>query len=85
MGQAAFDKPVVVCLPDASAPTELHNPREAIAAMARQGFGGFAMHHDVWVTAFTLLTRAALEPTPQNLRVAQTALEVLASQAVTRH
>lgn len=88
MRHVAFDKPVVVCLSDAAgaaAPAELRTPREAIAAMTRQGFGGYAMHHEAWAKAFTLLTRAALDPTPENLRVAQYALEVLASRTATRH
>jgi hypothetical protein len=43
------------------------------------------MANDLWRTAFSLLTRATLDPTPQNVRVAQLALEVLASKNATRH
>ena len=85
MAQSTCDKPVMVCLSDAKSPAELHTPEEAIAAMAGQRFGVGGTQDAVWMTALTLLTRAALDPTPQNYRVAQCALEVLTVRAAPGH
>ena len=88
MGRAAFDKPVTVYLPEAkggSRHAEVRDPREALTAMTQHGLGGYDMGSSVWTATFSLVTKAALNPTPQNLRAAQVALEVLASELVTRH
>lgn len=88
MGRAAFDKPVTVYLPEVTGGqrlVEVHDAREAISALTQHGLGGYDMGNSVWTSAFSLVTKAALEPTPQNLRVAQLALEVLASEVATRH
>jgi hypothetical protein len=88
MSGTAFDKPVVLCLADTAgtlAHAELHDPSEAIAAMSRPGLDGFSTDPHVWTTTLMLLARADSDPTPQNLRVAQLALEVLASEVAMRH
>jgi hypothetical protein len=66
-------------------PTELHNAREAITAMTKQGLGGYDMRDHLWSNAFTLLTRAVLDPSAQNLGAARIAVEVLGSRRQTRH
>jgi hypothetical protein len=88
MARTAFDKPVVVYFPErhgGSVRAEVHDTREAIALMTKHRLGGYDLDGEVWATTFSLLTRAALHPTPQNIRVAQLALEVLASETATRH
>ena len=81
MAGTDFDEPVVVFLRDAEFPwTVLHSPCEAISAMRKRGLGSYAATTDLWATTFTLLTRALLEPTPQNRGVARIAVEVLASR-----
>ncbi len=88
MSAAPFDKPVVLLLPygaGGQVRTEIRTPREAIAAMARDGLGEFKIGNATWSTAFSLLTRAVLDPTPNNLEAARTALEALAAQAATHH
>ena len=53
--------------------------------MTRHGLGGYDVTGATWRSTFTLLIRASLEPTLQNLGAARVALEVLASEVSTRH
>jgi hypothetical protein len=88
MDSGAFDKPAMVNLRDAHGGhfyAEVHNPREAVAAMEQHALGKSAVGSDLWTMAFTLLTRAVEDSTLQNRRVAQVALEVLAAYTATRH
>ena len=87
MRQGVFDTPVVVLLPErgSSVRMEVRTPRDAIAAMTRHGLGAYDVTGETWRSTFTLLVRASLDPTLQNLGAARIALEVLASEVSTRH
>jgi len=86
MAGTDFEEPVVVYLQHAEFPWKvLHSACDAIWAMTKGGFGGYATSTDLWATTFTLLTRAVLDPTPPNLGVARIAVEVLSSHEATRH
>jgi hypothetical protein len=77
----SFTTPVVVQLPEAKGGprvAEIRNSRDGIAAMSRDGLGGYDLKDALWVKTFDLLTRATLHPTPQNTEAARAALVRLA-------
>ena len=85
---ARFSRPVIVRLPGAKGGARtvaITNPRDAIAAMTRDGLGGYDVKNSAWTGAFHLLTQAALAPTRENMDAAQEALEALAASHAARH
>ncbi len=77
----SFSTPVMVQLPEARGGprvAEIRNTRDGIAAMSRDGLGGYDLKDSLWVATFDLLTRATLQPTPENTEAARQALVRLA-------
>jgi hypothetical protein len=77
----SFNTPVMVQLPEAKGGprvAEIRNSRDGIAAMSRDGLGGYDLKDALWVSTFDLLTRATLHPTPENTEAARSALARLA-------
>jgi hypothetical protein len=46
--------------------------------MSRDGLGGYDLKDSLWMATFDLLTRATLDPTPENTEAAREALVRLA-------
>jgi hypothetical protein len=77
----SFSTPVVVQLPetkDGPRVAEILNSRQGIAAMSRDGLGGYDLKDSLWVSTFDLLTKATLHPTPETIEAAREALVRLA-------
>jgi hypothetical protein len=77
----SFSKPVVVQLPEAKGGpriAEILDSRQGIAAMSRDGLGGYDLKDSLWVSTFDLLTKATLHPTPETIEAAREALVRLA-------
>jgi hypothetical protein len=77
----SFSTPVLVQLPETKEGprvAEIANSRQGIAAMSRDGLGGYDLKDSLWMSTFDLLTRATLHPTPETVEAAREALVRLA-------